>query len=319
MLPSIQILKKSCELYWYTFTSIDKVSKNLFQVSYKDQFFYANWCNRVMYPSNKHFASEIISDKAYTYQILWLHWFSIPRSYQIYLDDYAEYVNNDHKEDNITSIAKKISYPVFVKPNNSSFWKAAEVIYNTHDLKKHIDPVKSISKICLIQEYIQAPEYRIFVVNWEIQFSYKRNALSIIWNWVETVEELLKKSWNLQYKTSQFLRNQLIDKKLHLNSILEKKQTLYLQSKSNISAGWSISDIKTLHNKQLQVWVKNLVNKFDISVTGIDIFAPKWINSPKDFIIIELNSNPSLVWIYRMWYEKLVHEIWKKILSSYFQ
>jgi hypothetical protein len=64
--------------------------------------------------------------------------------------------------------------------------------------------------------------------------------------------------------------------------------------------------------------VKNLVNIFDIWVTGIDVFAPKWINSPKDFTIIELNSNPSLVGTYKMGYKKLVYKTWKKILEIYF-
>jgi glutathione synthase/RimK-type ligase-like ATP-grasp enzyme len=53
------------------------------------------------------------------------------------------------------------------------------VIYNKSQLTKHLSIIKEISNICIVQEFIKAPEYRIFVVNGEIQFSYKRSAASL--------------------------------------------------------------------------------------------------------------------------------------------
>mgnify|MGYP003683657935 CR=1 FL=1 len=319
MYPSLKILKKSCKKFWYEFDIIDDVSKNLFQVSDWNRFFFANNHQTGMFPINHNFSSSIVADKAFCYQILKKHNFRIPEWKHFFINsDYNGFIHNDNKQVNINKYVNTLWYPIFVKPNNASLWKWAEVIYNNKDLKKHLEEIKNISDICLVQEYVKAQEYRIFVVNWEIQFTYKRSSANIKWDWKNNIKKLLKKASHLEFLNSKFFLWELIKKNLTLNSILPKNDFINLHSKSNISAGWEISEFKINHWIKLEKWVKKLVSKFDIWVCGIDIFAPKWINSPKDFIIIELNSNPSLVATYELWYKKLVLSIWKKIMMSYF-
>lgn len=319
MYPSVKILKKTCKKYNYNFSIIDDVSENLFQVTNWNKYFFANNQRTWMFPINPHFSSSVIADKAFCYQILEKHDFKIPKWKHFFINSkYNGYISKSNQADNICKYVKDLGYPIFMKPNNWSLWRWAEVIYNKKDLKNHVEEIKNIWDICLVQEYIKAPEYRIFVVNWEIQFSYKRSAASIKWDWKKTVKELLKKSNNTVFKKSKFFLWELEKNNYSLDSILPLDISISLHSKTNISAGWDISELKTKHGKKLEKWVKNLVNKFDIWVTWIDVFAPKWINSPKDFIIIELNSNPSLVWTYKMGYKKLVYKTWKSILESYF-
>lgn len=64
-------------------------------------------------------------------------------------------------------------------------------------------------------------------------------------------------------------------------------------------------------------WVKKIHNDLNIRVCGIDIFADD-INDPKNFIVIELNNSPGLYGTYKRGYERLVLDIWKKILKKYF-
>lgn len=319
MYPSVKILKKACKKYNYNFWVIDNVSKNLFQVTNWNKYFFANNQRTGMFPINSHFSSSVVADKAFCYQVLEKHWYKIPRWSHFFINSkYSWYISKSNQEKNIYKFVKDLGYPVFMKPNNWSLGRWAEVIYNKKGLKNHIENIKDIWDICLVQEYIKAPEYRIFVVNWEIQFSYKRSAASIKWDWKSSIKKLLKKSSNSILKKNSFFLNELKNKNLTLDSILDVNVSISLHSKTNISAGWDISELTTKHGKKVKKWVEQVVSKFDIWVTGIDVFAPNWINSPKDFIIIELNSNPSLVWTYKLWYKKLVYKIWKKILESYF-
>ena len=319
MYPSVKILKKSCKKYWYNFWIIDKVSKNLFQITNWNKFFFANNHSTGMFPINNHFSSSVVADKAFCYQILDKHNFRIPKWKHFFIKDYYNwFIDKLNLGKNILDYVKEIGYPVFIKPNNASLWNWAEVIYNKSQLTKHLSIIKEISNICIVQEFIKAPEYRIFVVNGEIQFSYKRSAASLTWDWKNSIKKLLKKTSNEIFIQSLYLLRELNIRWLNLNSILDKDIIIPLQWKSNISAWWDISELKIKHWIKLEKWVKNLVSKFNIWVTGIDIFAPKGINSPWDLIIIELNSNPSLVWIYKLGYKNLVFNIWNKILTSYF-
>jgi glutathione synthase/RimK-type ligase-like ATP-grasp enzyme len=319
MYPSVKILKKSCKKFNYEFSIIDKVTHNLFQVSNWYKYFFANNQWTGMFPINNHFSARVVADKAFCYQILNKHWFNIPKWNHFFINDKFNCdIFTDNKKSDIKNFIKKLGYPVFIKPNNGSLWKWADVIYDKKELKNHIEVIRNIWDICIVQEYIKAPEFRIFVVNGEIQFSYKRSAASIKWDWKSNINSLLKKSWNNFIKKSKFFLTELEKNNLKLGSILLKNQTISLHSKTNISAWGDISELKTKHGKKVKKWAKNLVSKFDIWVTGIDVFAPNGINSPKDFIIIELNSNPSLVGTYKLWYKKLVIKTWKKILESYF-
>jgi glutathione synthase/RimK-type ligase-like ATP-grasp enzyme len=319
MYPSVEILKKSCKKFNYKFDIIDDVSNSLFQVSNWEKYFFANNQRTGMFPINNHFSASVVADKAFCYQVLNKYKFHIPRWNHFFMNNKFTWdIFTDNSKGNIEKFIKKLVYPVFVKPNNWSLWRWAEVIYNDKELKKHLNEIKKISDICIIQEYIKAPEYRIFVVNWEIQFSYKRSAASVKWDWKSSIKKLLKKSSNSIWKKNNFLLSELKNKNLQLDSILDADTSISLHSKTNISAGWDISELKVKHWKKVKKWIQEVVSKFDIWVTGIDVFAPNGINSPKDFIIIELNSNPSLVWIYKLWYRKLVYKVWKKILESYF-
>lgn len=311
MHPSIKILLKSCKSLGYNFSLIDDTSNNLFRITDGINFFFSNW-----YPINKSISSSIISDKAYCYKILDTYNFKTPKWKDFILRN--KYDSRKYNNKNITKYAKKIWYPVFIKPNNWSFWKWAEVIYNKKELINHINILNKNFDICLVQKYIRSPEYRIFVVNWEIQFSYKRNAASIKWDGNSSINKLLKKSWNSKFKKSTFFLQELKNNNLDINTILPVNQSVILHSKTNISAWWDISELKTKHGKKVTKWVKDVVSTFDIWVTWIDIFAPKWINSPKNFVVIELNSKPGLLGIYNLGYKKLVHNVWKKILESFF-
>ena len=316
---AIKILKKSAKKFWYWLRKIDKVTHSLFEISNWNKSFFANPYIKMMYPINNYFSSNMVADKAFCYQILAKYWFKIPVTKHFFFD-YSKIwkINKYNKLNYIEKYIKSLSYPVFIKPNNASLWKWAEVIYNKKELKMHLNYVKSITNICIVQEYIKAPEYRIFVVNWEIQFTYKRSAASIIWNWKSTIKKILKKTWNNTFIKSKYFLNELYEKKYTLDTILTKNENILLQSKTNISAGWDISEFNLKVWKKLEKWTKELISKFDIWVCWIDVFAPSGINKPKDFIIIELNSNPSLKGIYELWYKKTVYNVWKNIFNFYF-
>jgi hypothetical protein len=66
------------------------------------------------------------------------------------------------------------------------------------------------------------------------------------------------------FKKSKFFLTELEKNNYSLNSVLPLDVSVSLHSKTNISAGGDISELKTKHGKKLEKWVKNLVNIFDI-------------------------------------------------------
>ena len=70
--------------------------------------------------------------------------------------------------------AKKITYPVFVKPNSGSRGKHARIIFNETGFRKHVSVMRNDGVISfLVEKFTDRPEYRIFVVGGKVEFMYR--------------------------------------------------------------------------------------------------------------------------------------------------
>lgn len=322
--PTFSILQEACEKFGYSCQFIDEESQSLLEVSDNLKHFYSSY-NKSIYPLNTSFSAKVANDKAWCYQVLNKKGYRIPEGEHFFVrEEFKELRAKGHEFEDALSYARN-KYPVFVKPNDCSSGFLAEIIYNEAQLKKHLKAISKLSLIALIQKIIRQPEYRIFAIDGKIEFVYERSAPHILGNNYNTVKELLNlNNLNLDEShqinpDSEFLKKQLKNENLNLNSILEKNHLLQIASKSNLRVGGFIQNYSEQVSGKTQKWVKQIMKDLGLRICGIDVFVEKSIDDPNSFIIIEVNASPGLAGIYELGKKEKVMEIWGKVFKKFFE
>jgi len=322
----LTILKEACLRLGFSWRLADTYSNNLVEVSNGQKSFFSSNSSVGMYPLNSRFATQLVKDKAWGYKILEQKGYKIPKGQYFFLkDEYRELRGEGQELTDALEYARD-KYPVFVKPNDSSLGILAEIIYNEAELKAHLEKIAEGSWIAIIQEVISQNEYRIFVVDGKIQFTYQRSPLCLTGDGAISIKDhILKINQNIKRPKNHiqldnpFLKLQLKNSNLILDSVLKKNQRLIISPKSNLSAGGNLQNYSTQFSKATQEWVKKLSQDLSLRVCGIDVFTSSNLDNPEDFTIIEVNANPSLSGIYEHGETETALKIWEKILNKYFQ
>jgi len=319
------ILKEACEEFGYSWKLLDTYSNNLVEVSNGNKSFFASNGKISVYPLNQEFAAQLVNDKAWSYRILKQKGYRVPKGEYFFLKKELKRLRGEGREIKDAIVFARGNYPLFIKPNNGSLGILAEIVNNEEELRNHLERIKEISWIAIIQKVIHLPEYRIFTVDGEIEFVYQRLAAKIVGDGKRSVGEFInqinrriKRKVNKLSRDSFFLRHQLQKHSLSFASILNLDQQLVVSPKANIAAGGKIVNYSEEISQKTRRWVKKIMSDLSLRVGGIDVFVERTINDPDGFIVIEINQNPSLLGIYHLGYQHKVLAIWKKILRSYF-
>ncbi|PIQ77550.1 hypothetical protein COV82_03880 [Candidatus Peregrinibacteria bacterium CG11_big_fil_rev_8_21_14_0_20_46_8] len=263
----LQYLIQACERFGYTWRVIDTHSQNLLEISNGKKSFVST--NRyATYPLNQHNSATLVHDKAWSGMYLAELGYKTPRGDFFFLHEKHRERRADGRErSDAFRFAKELGYPIFVKPHDSSLGRFAETIHNDEMLAAHLDTIAEVSKIAMIQENIEFPEYRVFVLDGEVEFCYRKT-----------------KPW-------------LEEGKMHRE----------------------YSEYSEQPPEALVVWARTLVERLNLRICGIDLFAPQTLANPDDFIVIELNDNPALRGLLQFDKGEKAMEVWGKILRKYFE
>ena len=177
--PNLEILRHVCEKFGYEFMLIDEFSGCLAEVSDGKSSFLAGSIKLTPFPLNLATPNRVCGDKAFTKVLLQKKGFSVARGdYFFVRDDLAELRPSGKEFDDAVEFANRFGYPVFVKPNARALGILCEVVEDEASLKSHlVDIAESGSHIAIIEEVLKGDEYRIFVLDSEVEFCYRRNPL----------------------------------------------------------------------------------------------------------------------------------------------
>lgn len=122
-------------------------------------------------------AYTLCRDKAYTYLLLARAGLpTIP--YQLYFLDErrAAWRKGGRERGDLEAWAAKADFPLFAKPNLGSRGEFAEQINSRAELTDWIERVSQAHESVLVQPLVRGREYRVFVLDGEALFSYRREA-----------------------------------------------------------------------------------------------------------------------------------------------
>ncbi|MBP1971475.1 D-alanine-D-alanine ligase-like ATP-grasp enzyme/acylphosphatase [Virgibacillus natechei] len=228
----------------------------------------------------------------------------------------------------ILSYAKRMGYPVVLKPTNLNAGKGVfSNINSEEELKESLIHVRDDLNYqdVIVEKYIPGVEYRILLINGEVIGAVNRIPANVTGNGKKTIEELItlknkekKINPNLSKKTIKIdkeVLNSIQSLGYQLESIPKDGERIFLRSKSNVSTGGDPIDV----TDQLTNELRDMASRASQAVPGLDICGLDMIVDKENNsgVIIEINTKPMLgLHLFPM--EGEARDVIKPIIDYYF-
>jgi D-alanine-D-alanine ligase-like ATP-grasp enzyme len=203
--------------------------------------------------------------------------------------------------------ARKLGFPVIVKPNSKSQGSGVCLVWNKKELQKAFLEILKSDKVVIVERYLPGKDYRIAVLDGKIISAYERIPLSITGDGKSSVLSLLKqkqKFFILSERDTKInlkdfrMKMKLRKQGLSLKSILPKDHQIFLLDNANLSTGGDALDVTSIIHKEFSKIAINLTRDMGLRIAGVDIMVTKGdiTQNPKNcqYYIIEINAAPGL-------------------------
>jgi cyanophycin synthetase len=244
-----------------------------------------------------HIAVELSCDKEDTHIMLNDLGLPVPKQMMVYSEKEA------------LRAAKRIGFPVVVKPLNANHGRGVsinlltqeQVIEGFEHAKEH-----STSKAILVESFLTGLDHRMLVVNGELVAVAKRVPGHVIGDGQRTVTELIDivnsdprrgighakvlTRLELDHQAKRLLNEAGFDE----NSVLDKDQLFYLRSTANLSTGGTAIDLTDSVHPDNKVMAERAIKAVGLDVGGVDFLTDDITQSYKEIGggIVEVNAAP---------------------------
>lgn len=249
-------------------------------------------------------ASEISKDKDYANFFMKRMGYHTVEGRTFFAPKWAEAIGSTRSTDAAYAYAKKLGFPVIVKPNSGSQGKGVTLAYTRRDFYRAIRRVFKLDRIALVQSPAPGRDYRIVVLDNRVISAYERLPLSITGDGTSTVRALL------DTKQRQFLgssrdtrlrpedpriKEKLARQRLALESVPRRGQRVVLLDNANLSAGGDAVDVTDTVHPEFRKLAVALTRDMGLRLCGVDLMIDGDIaKPPAEYRVLEINSAPGL-------------------------
>lgn len=320
---SLAILRIACDENNIAFRLEDEFSGFVARLTKGSKSYLAGAAGIGVYPINRGAPFAIARDKAFTHFVLGRAGFATPVGGHFFLNPQGDYVRPAGRErEDALGFANRLSghyrLPLVVKPNSGKGAKLVTFVRSPEDLAAALDAIAGIDDVALIQSFIDQPEFRLFLVDGEITFAYRKARTTIEGDGKRTIAELCKAmSAMFDLGHAGFLQAEMQVRGLNGNTVLPSGGILAIDFISNISASGRFAGFLD-PAPSVRDWARRLARTVSLRVTGIDVFSHSKLADPSDFIVTDVNGAPNLGTLYDLGYRDLVMGVWRDILRKTF-
>ena len=325
---SLAILSEACARNATDFEIVDTFTGFVARISRGGCSFLVGAAGIGIYPVNRAAPFAIARDKAFTHYVLEKAGFRAPQGCHFFFSAPERYrLPPGRTRDDAVRFAGRLSdnfaSPLVVKPNSGKGAKLVHYVASSSALEEALDAITANDNIVLVQAFVDQPEFRLFVVDGEIAFAYRKSRPSIEGDGKNTVRALceaamranLAPEWNPL--ESEYLRTTLSVRGLSLESVLPPGEKLAIDFISNISAGGRFAGFIEVA-PDLRKWARKIARTVSLRVTGLDLFSRSELADVNDIIVTDVNGSPNLGTLFDCGHRELVLGVWRQILDKTF-
>jgi len=252
-------------------------------------------------------SSDIARDKDYAKFFMGKRGYPVAEGKTIFEDNWAKAVKSNRTIPYGMAYAKKLGYPVIVKPNSKTQGIDVFLVWNKKELVFALRKIFKGDRVAIIERYLPGHDYRVVVLDGEIISAYERMPLSVIGDGKSTILQLLKakkKIFDLENRDTNInfrdprIKNKLKREGYGFQSIIEKGKKIYLLYNANLSTGGDSKDVTAKIHSGFKKIAIEITKKMGLRICGVDIMVTRGdiTKDPKNcrYYIIEINAAPGL-------------------------
>jgi len=200
--------------------------------------------------------------------------------------------------------AKKIGFPVFVKPNGMAQGHGVAKVFTKTEFERAVRSILRKDEIFLVQRPLEGRDYRLLVLDRKVVSAYERFPLSIVGDGRRSVKALLER------KRREFLRKRhetippahdfrirgnLARRGLTLRAVIPKGERLFLLSNANLSTGGEAVDVTDRVHPAFRKIAVAVARDTGLRYCGVDVIVRGSISRPPgQYWILEVNAAPGI-------------------------
>jgi len=249
--------------------------------------------------STSHIAVELASDKEETNKILGSLGLPVPQQRLV------------QSEEGAAQAARRIGYPVVVKPYNANHGRGVSIHLTSEDaVRGAFHKAKEHSRSVLVESFISGDDHRMLVINGELVAASKRLPGHVVGDGVRCIQELVA---DVNADPRRGIGHEKVLTRIELDheatrlmetrgytadSVPPAGEVVMLRLTANLSTGGTATDVTDIvHPDNVEMAVR-AIQAIGLDVGGVDFLTPDITQSYKDIggAICEVNAAPG----YRM-------------------
>ena len=248
-------------------------------------------------------ASEIAKDKDYaTFFLKRMGYPTVPGE-AFFSNAWGKTIGSKRDIHAAFRFAKKIGFPVIVKPNGGSQGREVTLVYTKRECYRALRSIFKSEKVALVQRRVSGRDYRMVVLDSDVISAYERVPLSVLGDGRSTVFSLLLRKQRgfkaqgrdtlLQTKDPR-IPAKLKRQGLTLRSIPKRGERIFLLDNANLSTGGDAIPVKRVHPAWRHLAIR-LTKDMGLRLCGVDLMVEGSLkDKPGKFFVLEINAAPGL-------------------------
>lgn len=309
--PQARYARAAAEACGYAFRSLDGADGYLFEV--RDGARSATFAAGAgtPYALNDARAASIARDKAFCAEVLRQAGAPVLPGRMFFITTrWAEMRSSGRELEDARAYVAVADLPLFCKPLSASNGLYAEVIESAEAFDDYTARVAREHFAILVQPYVRAAEYRVFVLNGRALFSYRKLTPQVIGDGRRTLAELVAAA--PREAEAPPLKARGRDTRGHLigaSDVPSDGEVVVIEGPANRAAGGGAHGLRDGAQDPMARVAIQAARAIGLSLAAVDLFDLS--GDGAELAVIEVNSNPMIATLEESGRWDLITEIWR--------
>ncbi len=251
-------------------------------------------------------ASDVAKDKDYASFFMAAMGYSVvPDTRTFYSVQWAEAIRMPRRNiDAAYRYARKLGFPVVVKPNSGSQGTGVAVVHDRREFYRAMRAIFRKDRVALVQRPVHGKDYRLVVLDNKIVSAYERIPLNVVGDGRSTISRLLrekqrgfvaaKRDTQIRMDDPRIARK-LARQGLTFRSVPVLGERIFLLDNANLSTGGDSVDVTGKVHPEFKRLVVRITRDMGLRLCGVDLMVDGDIGAkPTRYWVLEINAAPGL-------------------------